>query len=200
MDYKKPFAENISWPFFLDCVSDYVCYEDLFSYEEAESIINHAKTFEFNKAKIAKQDEDLQIRDNEITFLGPHGIEWAFQKLAKVSHEINQKLFKFDTFGFIEGLQFTQYTAPKEHYSSHTDKIFGAQVRKLSVVIQLTDENEYEGCDLELIFGEDKDTKKMPRKKGTLIMFPSYVLHRVTPITKGQRHSLVGWITGKPFV
>jgi PKHD-type hydroxylase len=79
------------------------------------------------------------------------------------------------------------------------DKLFQRNVRKLSIVIQLTDENEYDGCDLELILGAGDDTVKMPRSKGKLIMFPSYIIHQVTPIIKGQRHSLVGWITGNPF-
>ena len=99
----------------------------------------------------------------------------------------------------MEGLQFTEYKSPGQHYDMHIDKLSGGVVRKLTFVLQLTDPDTYEGSDLEMILGAGKDTFKTLRTRGTLILFPSYNLHRVTPITKGTRHSLVGWITGKPF-
>jgi PKHD-type hydroxylase len=67
----------------------------------------------------------------------------------------------------------------------------------LSVSIQLTDPSEYEGGDLYL-YDEDKGML-MNKSQGTLILFPSFVLHEVTPITKGERNSLVAWITGPNF-
>jgi PKHD-type hydroxylase len=65
------------------------------------------------------------------------------------------------------------------------------------MVVQLTDPDEYEGGELELCLGGEPFV--VPREQGTLITFPSYVLHRVKPTTKGTRHSLVGWVTGRPF-
>ena len=65
-------------------------------------------------------------------------------------------------------------------------------VRKLSVSIQLTDPEEYEGGELYLYDG-DKGTL-MDKKQGTLILFPSYVLHEVMPVTKGERNSLVSGV------
>jgi PKHD-type hydroxylase len=70
-------------------------------------------------------------------------------------------------------------------------------VRKLSISIQLTDPNEYEGGELYL-YDDDKGTV-MDKTQGTLILFPSYVLHEVVPVTKGTRNSLVTWVTGKQF-
>ena len=63
--------------------------------------------------------------------------------------------------------------------------------------IQLTDPSEYEGGELQLKSKNSITT--VSKKKGTIIFFPSFMLHRVTPVTKGVRHSLVGWITGPPF-
>jgi PKHD-type hydroxylase len=70
-------------------------------------------------------------------------------------------------------------------------------VRKLSISIQLTNPEEYEGGELYL-YDEDKGTL-MSKEQGTLIIFPSYVLHEVMPVTKGERNSLVTWVTGKQF-
>ena len=70
--------------------------------------------------------------------------------------------------------------------------------RKISIVVQLSDPLEYEGGELQI---SDGGTNRVCEKtKGTIIIFPSYLLHRVTPVTKGTRRSLVLWVTGPPFV
>ena len=76
--------------------------------------------------------------------------------------------------------------------------------RKLSMVIQLTDPTEYEGGSLELdtkqIGGKDKQPNADNLKQlGTTIIFPSFLRHRVTPVTEGKRYSLVCWYEGSPF-
>ena len=65
------------------------------------------------------------------------------------------------------------------------------------MVVQLTDPEEYEGGELELCLGGEPFV--VPKEQGTLITFPSYNLHRVRPTIEGTRHSLVGWVTGRPF-
>ena len=69
--------------------------------------------------------------------------------------------------------------------------------KKLSFVIQLSNSTDYEGGDLTLHLSDDPLV--IPKKKGTICFFPSYVLHEVTKVTKGQRFSVVGWITGPQF-
>ena len=105
--------------------------------------------------------------------------------------------FKAFTCGINEGLQFTNYEAPSGKYGKHVDRGLNMPVRKLSISIQLTDPEEYEGGELYL-YNDDKETL-MDKTQGTLIIFPSYVLHEVMPVTKGTRNSLVTWVTGKQF-
>ena len=74
--------------------------------------------------------------------------------------------------------------------------------RKLSFTLQLSDSDEYTGGDLEfaeLNGGDQEEFKKDMRKKGTVIVFPSFLQHRVTEVTEGQRHALVGWREGKQW-
>ena len=77
------------------------------------------------------------------------------------------------------------------------------KIRKLSVTVSLTDPKEYKGGELEFDFrNQDKSnirtcTEILP--KGSLVVFPSFVWHRVKPVTKGVRHSLVIWNLGYPF-
>ena len=69
--------------------------------------------------------------------------------------------------------------------------------RKISITVQLSDPSEYEGGDLQIkINAGQSDT---PKGLGNVVIFPSYLLHRVTPVTKGLRRSLVLWITGPAF-
>lgn len=90
-----------------------------------------------------------------------------------------------------------KYSADREdHYVWHTDSMDGDSVRKLSFTIQLTDPADYDGGDLEFM---PAVTDKTIRAQGTITIFPSYMVHRVSPVTRGVRHTIVGWIYGPDF-
>ena len=74
-------------------------------------------------------------------------------------------------------------------------------VRKISAIIQLSDEQDYEGGDFEFSIANDEGDENYfgTRKKGSLILFPAFLGHRVRPITKGVRYSIVTWILGDAF-
>lgn len=81
---------------------------------------------------------------------------------------------------------------------------FRGLLRKISFSLQLSAPESYEGGDLELEIGLPSDPNRVEcpdpaRERGTLIVFPSFVPHRVTPVTRGVRHSLVGWVCGRPW-
>ena len=73
----------------------------------------------------------------------------------------------------------------------------GTPSRKLSMVLQLTDPSQYEGGNLQLMTSGEPITVR--KQRGLVVVFPSYVLHQVTPVTNGNRQSLVSWITGPTF-
>lgn len=103
---------------------------------------------------------------------------------------VNDRMFKFEIMGH-ESLQLAEYSQG-EHYDWHLDLGPGANAkRKLSASIQLTDPDTYDGGDLEFWGGAVAE-----RRQGTLVMFPSYMLHRVKPVTRGVRKSLVAWSFG----
>ena len=112
-----------------------------------------------------------------------------------------------DAYGFhiddIEACQFGLYEeSAKGHYTWHIDfKGFNEtqdkKMRKISVVIQLSEPTEYEGGELQLKYSNySRQEKSDILKKGSVITFPSFVEHRVTPVTKGKRISLIGWVVG----
>ena len=189
-----------TWNLELDNIPGWASYDNLFTKEECSQIIKYAKTFQLISGKIGDENsnEHKQIRDSKICFLNPDDeISWVYKRLTDLIIQMNNQIFKFDLFAFGECLQFTEYTAPSGKYDSHVDRAYGLPIRKLSIVLQLTDDNAYEGGDFQIF--ESDNPISLPRKQGTLLVFPSYTLHRVTEVTKGTRNSLVGWINGKPF-
>lgn len=198
----RPQQRNPAWSLHYDHVEDFAYWDGAFTPEECEMVTKLAKEYTPTLGTIYSDGNikgHMDIRDCGVAFLSPDHMEWFYQKLSYYVLEINKKFFQFDLWGFMENLQFTQYVAPTGHYDSHIDKAYGAQIRKLSIVIQMSNPDDYEGGDLEILTSGEGKPKKTKRELGTLIAFPSYTLHRVTPVTKGVRNSLVGWITGAPF-
>lgn len=187
---------NPSWNIQLDKVCLYAFCEKIFTPEECEKIIKIGKEKGFIKG--TTKDTKTNIRQSSVSWLFSNDdLEWVFKKLTDTIVYLNKEYFGFDIFGFNEGLQFTNYKSPSDKYGKHVDRSQNIAVRKLSVSIQLNNPNDYEGGELWL-YDDDKGIK-MKKEQGTLILFPSYVLHEVKPVTKGERNSLVCWVTGKQF-
>jgi PKHD-type hydroxylase len=195
IDFKNYKFENSSWNFESDQINFYSFWNNAFSKEECQTIINIAKDKGLIKGT-TKGESD--VRNSKISWLYPvDNIDWVFRRVTDIILNLNERFFKFDLFGLNEGFQFTNYEAPSGKYGKHVDRGMNMDVRKLSISIQLTNPEEYEGGELYL-YDDDKGIV-MDKTQGTLIMFPSYVLHEVMPVTKGERNSLVTWVTGKQF-
>jgi len=190
---------NASWSFYLDSTHPWAFCDEAFTSEECQKIIDYAEQFEKRDAGISYEAKlNSEIRESKVVWITPDlEIKWLYQKLTAIITKLNEDYFRFDLFGFIEAFQFTEYNAPSGHYGKHIDSVYNGTVRKLSFVLQLSDPKDYVGGELQLHL--EKTPNVMKKEQGTLIVFPSPTLHEVTPITKGKRYSLVGWITGKPF-
>jgi len=186
---------------------------------EIEKIKTHAKTLIYEDAKVGMQEKekkeftlDYHIKDlgrgvvprtriTDIKWIRlDKNTHWLFKKIIDKIIDVNGKNFDLQL-KFLEDLQFSEYTEEKRgFYSKHRDdgnkKSLDnyVDIRKLSFTIQLTDDKEYEGG--ELIFHIDDEEKKAPKSKGTIVFFESDIVHEVTPVTKGVRHSLVSWVQG----
>ncbi len=141
---------------------------------------------------------DDELRKSSVMFLDntPEN-DWIYQRLAHACMKVNNERFWFDLLGFHQELQLTKY-GEGDLFDWHMD--FGAgdiSARKLSITVQLADSDDYEGGDLQ--FMANQKVENAPRQKGTAIIFPSFVMHRVTPVTKGVRQSIVGWVSGPPY-
>ena len=186
---------NPSWNFYLDKVNSYAYWEKAFTKEECNKIIKIAK----NKGLIkGTTNNKSDARSSQISWLySSDDLNWVFRRITDIVLNLNDRFFQFDLHGLNEGLQFTNYKAPSDKYDKHIDRSLDFTIRKLSLSIQLTNPKEYKGG--ELFLYEDEKGTEMKKEQGTLILFPSYILHEVKPIIKGERNSLVSWVTGKQF-
>lgn len=149
----------------------------------------------------AKQDS---YRVSTIRWFDPYnelGIKSLIEDYAMRANRVH---FGFDiSFGTHE-IQFTEYHGNQNgKYGMHIDTFWDSPDfydRKLSFVLQLSDPNSYEGGNFDFsVPGADLTELQLFRQRGSVLVFPSYFMHGVQPVTKGIRYSLVSWIDGPKF-
>lgn len=185
------------WTLGLDGCENWAWNSGIFTNSELDAIVAMGVNSELERG-VTFGANDVAIRDSFVQFLYPNEItNWLFDRIAGIVMAMNERYFHFDLSSLEQGLQFTRYQAPSEHYEWHVDRAPHSPCRKLSMSLQLSDPNDYSGGDLELWFGGEPSIA--PRERGALTFFPSWAMHRVTPVTEGARYSLVCWISGPPF-
>ena len=177
---------------------NYFFYKEGFNKSELNKISKNVKKLPWNIAKTAGGLEE--VRDSNIKWI-PQNDDWfwLYEKLANMATEANNSLWKFDLHQIPEMIQYTEYKAPAGHYDWHADIGPGLlSNRKVSITVQLSEPDEYEGGNLELFKGGSMKGPfiEAERNAGCVFLFPSYMMHRVTPVTRGTRKSFVLWLGG----
>lgn len=180
----------------------FTTWENGFTDSQINDIIRIGDNLIPQTAKIggANENEDIsQIRKSKTSWIKLNNdTTWLYDSLAYIVRQLNGQFYDFDLDGFVEDFQYTVYDGSGDHYSWHIDKgLMNGSPRKLSLVLQLSDPSEYTGGDLEFFVAPGPTTAK--KQKGIIYAFPSWVLHRVTPVTSGVRRSLVVWVSGPKF-
>ena len=180
----------------------FVRWEGGFNQQELDWLQHQAKNAQ-TRAVVAMDNTDFnlnEIRRSDVDWITKNTeTEWLFNKLGHIVSSLNTQFYKFDLTGFGDSLQLTNYDHSEQGmYGWHQDYgSVGAPSRKLSLVLQLTDPSEYEGGNLQIMTGGEPTN--VHKQRGLVTVFPSYVVHQVTPVTQGSRQSLVAWITGPEF-
>jgi len=127
---------------------------------------------------------------------------WMYSKIQDTIFDLNSNTWNFELLAMLEYASHLRYKSSEGgKYDFHIDSGGDgpAMYRKLSVIVLLND--GYEGGDVlfQDYMAQDETQMIYPKTKGTMIIFPSFLRHAVTPVTKGERKSMVLWIHGKPF-
>jgi PKHD-type hydroxylase len=184
---------------------NYAYWENFLSNETIDKILARPEWINSYAAKVGSQNGEgivnKELRRTDIAWLGfDNETRPLWETLGNVVSEVNRRFFHFDLTGCYEAMQLGIYKAGDNgHYGWHTDAYNNdGSPRKLSMSLILSDPSEYEGGELQIKTDSD-EIKTLPCPRGRAWFFPSYVLHRVTPVTKGVRRSLVLWVGGPPF-
>lgn len=191
---------------------DIIKYGDLKKEEERLGIIGDIGDRDITKKPLTKKElkKLYELRKSNIVWMEDR---WIYQEVHPFIHAANKQAGWNYQWDWSETSQYTIYNKGG-YYDWHCDswpapyKGEGEQkgkIRKLSVTVCLSDASEFEGGDLEFDYRNVHPKKPKPiikasdLTKGSIVVFPSWVWHRVTPVTKGIRKSLVVWSCGWPF-
>lgn len=184
----------------------YMQKENVLSAPLIDTIVSYTNQIKLDQAQVGGENRgrvDKKIRNVSHCWLPFDRFEWLYRLVETEIRDMNWINFKFKL-DSMEMIDFLEYHEGKdEHDDEHghgkyTKHIDGSihSTRKLTFSIQLSDPSEYEGGEL-LLWGENTDKPFVANKqKGSITFFPSYILHEVTPVTKGTRRSIVSWIHG----
>ena len=191
MNFNKPYNDP----------QNYYWYKEGFSKEELDLIYNGLKDLPDQKATTLDGNQDSEVRKSRIKWIPKtEQWEWLYHRLMDYIVEANENCWHFDLVSAPELIQYTEYHGDEEgHYAWHQDiGPDSASLRKVSVTVQLSDPSEYEGGDLQLWQG-GTSVQTCEKGAGVVFIFPSYMMHRITEVTKGVRRSFVLWVGGEHY-
>jgi PKHD-type hydroxylase len=180
----------------LSLFQPYATAENFLTAQEMDWLIaEHAPLL--TEGKLSYGNTDASLRRSRVVLLGPEPkYAWLYNRLWAAVQVCNAQCFDVDVAGTEPNVQVARYdSAESGFYDWHYDFGPAKPERKLSISVQLSNSEDYDGGDLELLYGNAPT--KLDRTRGAFIIFPSFMLHRVTPVTRGTRWSLVAWILGK---
>lgn len=166
-----------------------------FSTAEMDALIRTHRD-RLDESRLGTGQGDQKIRRSHVAFLKRDGEDsWVYDRIWQAATELNRHFFCVGIDSVADNIQLARYDSSNHgYYDWHTDFADLAPNRKISITVQLSDPDDYDGGDLELLFSGR--AAPADRTRGMMTAFPSFVLHRVTPVTRGTRWSLVAWVSG----
>lgn len=186
------------------------CYYEAFNDSELDTMCSYFDTQTLDKGTIHYGNHDKKptepTRISNIKFFyrdaQDKNTSWIFERIEQVIKTINDDFYQFDLDGF-DYFQYTEYDANENgKYEYHMDTFLNEEckTRKLSITICLNESGkDYEGGQLEFNVSQESLSAEFGTKKGRMVLFPSFIIHRVKPVTKGIRKSIVVWVEGPKF-
>lgn len=212
--------QNITYP--------WVYWDDAFSEEELQKMCVYFKQHGLERGKTSGDQlklsnieistldnveinfkSDKEYRKSNVMFHNRNeNTAWIYDRMNWVIQQINEQFYGFDLYGY-DTMQYTEYESFENgKYDFHMDTMLGDEsmhlghmgCRKLSLTMSLNEPGvDFEGGDFQINRSLEVDAQNIEMKKGRIIAFPSFMLHRVAPVTSGKRKSLVIWVLGPKF-
>lgn len=185
-----------------------ICWQDFFNNSDIDRIVEECCSKNLQTSTLTQNGHvKKQIRTSNINFHYPNQRNsWIFERINFGANDINSKFYHFDLYGY-DSFQYSEYRGLEGgKYDFHMDvftdeeSLQAPMMRKLSLVLLLSEPGvDFEGGEFQMNTSSEDKLKTLEMRKGTLIAFPSFMIHRVTPVTKGIRRSIVVWVEGPKF-
>jgi len=178
---------------------DWVACEDRLSAASCAAIIEAAYEFPAERAGSVGEAQHPGRRQATTRKLLPSDrSQWVFERLLSVASVANRRHYGLSLSGIHRPPEYVEYRPGNGRFDWHNDYSHHPTLspRKLTLVVQLSHPSAYEGGALQT-FG--LGVQELPREQGSILIFPSFVFHRVTEVTAGERRILVAWIAGAPL-
>ncbi len=194
-----------------DNLAPFFVLDDVFSPEELDEIERYCGELGVEKAMVM-QSRGVLVADDKLrkSHIMHHSVapenRWIFERVVETFEQANRDAFNFELDGF-NTFQYSEYRDEGAHYEYHMDLSFASTSeravigRKLSLSIMLGEQNEFTGGAFEMVIDSQTLERPLtvPHRRGRFVFFPSFVMHRVAPVTSGTRRSLVFWALGPKF-
>jgi PKHD-type hydroxylase len=193
-------------------IVDYYYFKEVFGKEELKYIHTLAQKFPIVEPFLGDASEihgdrggyiDHTQRVSKVRWIPKNEeSQWLYTSISEMIYLANNEMFQLDIWGvFDSGIQYTVYDENGAHYDWHMDIGVGkSAMRKISITILLSEPDvDFEGGDLQFMTGNEIVTVDRTIGGNCCVLFPSFHLHRITPVTAGIRKSLVFWCTGPPW-
>jgi PKHD-type hydroxylase len=180
-------------------------WEDFLTESEINQLLNLPQWKEIQNGSVGGDAQNFilaNVRHSQVAWFFPcKETKVIWEKITNTIAEVNRKFFGFDLTGCYEAGQLSLYVGSEQgHYDWHIDMSEKTSLvpRKLSMSLLLSDPADFQGGELQIKTAGD-EPQNVEQSRGRAWFFPSYTLHRVAPVTKGVRRSLVLWVGGPPF-
>lgn len=181
-------------------------WDGLFSDQEVDKIVEYCYAQERMVAQVSEKGLIDTARKSKVSFIHRQDqSSWIFDRINGAIDTVNEQFYNFDLNGY-SAIQYSEYHGDESgKYDFHMDTFLGEEgknfeMRKLSLVMMLnTPGVDFQGGEFQINKGQEKDAESIEMIKGRMIFFPSFLIHRVAPVTQGIRKSLVIWVTGPKF-
>lgn len=180
---------------------------NFFTAQDADMIQNYCSQFQLRDGTLFSEENNYSERKAKITFIErkDHLNSWIYDKLNTLIGYYNDNNFGFDLIGY-DYIQYAEYTE-NCHQNYHMDMNFSLDttylsdtLRKLSVVLLLSEPGvDFTGGEFLLNLSHEGRPQTVHLRKGSVVMFPSYIIHKVSPVITGLRKTLVAWPIGPKF-
>lgn len=199
-------------------------HRNIFMLNEEPELETHAKFYLFDEGQVdlIRKIDASKFSLGTITYSGKERVlkpeirmvrdgripedeyTWVYDRVREKCRSVNNRHFQVELIGLMDGISLMRYDACEEepemngHFVWHRDMGGGITARrKLSLICGMSDPSEFEGGDLIFFLNGEVNMGKL--NKGEAILFPSYIPHRVMPVTKGVRHTMVAFISGPRY-